>query len=539
MSRASYSGFSRRPVPPRLAPLQIGLPVLPSSQNFSGRAAAGPIRDSKVMHHLTPAALPWNLRLAVSVQGRKGVLGARVDIGGTREESRMRYSRSRNGLLFLGLMLGTASLAFAVPPSPSAADGPAGKNSQHLQEFRDGNVTLRFGLEDVPSMPGDFSDVAARAAGLTDWNDREFADIYFDSDQNRVVLVPTTGVGAALASEFAAAYPTQVAVSPGKYSHAELKDGGRQLIADDPFLANHARELSVSLGSRGIDVLLDVAPEDEAQLVAAAEKYPFEVTFIVDQRVPVEGAPYDEDRRHDVDPYSGGLGYITANGATGTGLCSGAFGYRESGTDFMLTAGHCYFNNGSNDRMYMLTSGSTWASPQLGVWAGNWNGRSSTNTTDGSIQVNGSFHGDLALVNLTDRSHSAGNRMWEGGASTTNKDDVYNRIAPYLDLFICKGGASSGSSCGTLKVTGVNVDINLGNGVWLRNGDRAVAQNVNECSVSGDSGGSIYAYRTATTVTAVGVISGHTTFSDGTCQQRFTGAEEAVQAWGGDVRATG
>lgn len=405
--------------------------------------------------------------------------------------------------------------------------------------YKDGNVTITDTTIPPPHIPDGLTKIAGEAAALTDWNDTDLSDMYYDPATDRIRIVATTPEGNEVAKQFASRYPNQVGIDTGPLSHLQLKDAGRDLVATNEFLSSHARELGVSRGGRGVDVVVDSLPADPDELIEAASKYPFDVTFILDNSKPVDYAPFDEDRRHDVSPYAGGLGYIVAIGSTFDYQCSGAFGYRETGTDFMLTAGHCYRTGSSDDRMYMLDAGSTWTDPALGVWAGNWNGRSSMNSSYNSIQVNGAYHGDVALVNLSQRSHAAGDSIWDGGPSTTNKSDVYNRFAPFLDLYLCRGGATSGSSCGTLRVTGVNLDIQVAPGQWLREADKAFASNSDECSFAGDSGGSVYAYRTSTTVSAVGVVSGHTTYSGGSCQQRFTGAEEAVQAWGGDVRQTG
>lgn len=434
-------------------------------------------------------------------------------------------------------------------PAPSATESTAGPEAvapEPIYWSKD-NVTVTSDVDarDELTMPARFYEAAAGAAGLADWNDDDFADSYYDPTRERVMIVPVTDVGTSMAKEFVAKFPDLVDIAPGLLSHADLKDAGRKLIDVDPFLSEHAFELAVSHGSHGIDISIDRLTVDFAYLAATVEPLPFNVTFIVNERTPVPGDALDEDRREDTSPYSGGMGFIGAIGNNPEARCSAGFGYREGSNDFMLTAGHCFARTSNFDRMYIAAPGTDWenvnTTAELGEYAGDYNGRSSWHLTDGSVQVNGAFHGDVSLVNVSSRSHGSGDRMWDGGAHTTNKETVKYAEAPFVGEFLCLSAAAGGSTCGTLKVKGVNVDTQLpspfGGSYWLREHDRARAENFSECSESGDSGGSVYSSATGG-VAAVGIISGHDDYSQdgGYCIQRFTGTEEAVQAWGGFVK---
>lgn len=73
----------------------------------------------------------------------------------------------------------------------------------------------------------------------------------------------------------------------------------------------------------------------------------------------------------------------------------------------------------------------------------------------------------------------------------------------------------------------------------LRQGDRAEAFHGYNCPKGGDSGGGVVLDHSGseTSAVAVGVIASGQVVDDSAayCQWYFTGIEEAVQAWGGDL----
>lgn len=210
----------------------------------------------------------------------------------------------------------------------------------------------------------------------------------------------------------------------------------------------------------------------------------------------------------------------------------------ETNTDFMFTAGHCFELGTADDQMFTMNGAWLNSFDEL-QYAGLFSGRTSWNDGVGSRQVptDNQFHGDIGLVNTETVGRATGNGMWDGGPGTVNKSAVTSRLAPSVGLNVCLSGATSGIQC-TVEVTAINVDVNIQNsGIWLRDGDLARGETQANCSEGGDSGGSIFRRSGSTsTIVAIGTISGHTDFTVGGCQQRFTGAEEAVQAWGGDVK---
>lgn len=98
---------------------------------------------------------------------------------------------------------------------------------------------------------------------------------------------------------------------------------------------------------------------------------------------------------------------------------------------------------------------------------------------------------------------------------------------------ICINGVTSGADCG-LTVFDTNINHVCDDGDVLRNGDGANSTSQADCSQPGDSGGSIV-YDHSGAETQEGIASGHQNFSIG-CAQYFTGIEETIQAWGGNVK---
>lgn len=247
----------------------------------------------------------------------------------------------------------------------------------------------------------------------------------------------------------------------------------------------------------------------------------------------------DDNRPTDPSPYAGGARYGIANGsgsgASVSALCSTGFGYLRNGKEYMLTAGHCYpRNNGNRDFMWIVTGSDT--SPTKSQYAGS-KCCSTFESGTGTVPMgnDNQNHGDLALVNVSGAGNDAGNQVWWGGVSTTDKIPVTSRTAPTIGDDVCINGMTSGSDCGTV-VQHTNVARTAG-GETVRNIDVAHSTHSYDCSQGGDSGGSVVVDHsgTETAAEATGIVSGHTNTGDGGCDQWFTGVEEAMQAWGGGL----
>jgi hypothetical protein len=420
-----------------------------------------------------------------------------------------------------------------VTAQPADAEPAAARPDQRF-----GNLTVTFGRYDAPDLPDEMAGLAGAAAQLADDNAEDIAGSWYDPTTRSIAIAPNSLRGRTLAQEFAAEHDN-VEVSPSMLSHVELKELGRTLVDKVPVLRQMTQVLGVDPQRGG--VYLEVAAElpDLQPVITAVSVLPIPVELRVTGLVPLEDQPlFDDNRRSDETPFSGGFGYKTGNGGQATGgYCSGAFGYTEGDTDFSLTAGHCFVVGTPDNQMFTMNGAWLNTNDEL-QYAGLFTGRTSMQSlTAGSRRVptDDQFHGDVALVNNQTVGRASGNNMWDGGPGTVSKSPVTSRIAPSLGLNVCIGGATSGSVC-TAEVTAVNADINInGSGVWLRDADLAHGDTHANCSDGGDSGGSIFR-RSVGEIVAVGVISGHTNYGGGGCQQRFTGAEEAIQAWGGGVK---
>ncbi len=246
--------------------------------------------------------------------------------------------------------------------------------------------------------------------------------------------------------------------------------------------------------------------------------------------------PTKDSRQGDNSPFAGGFRYATGDATSNPRIkwvCSGGFGYSRNGTDYMLTAGHCLDRDTSFKYTFNTNDDAT---KSIKNWIGH---RSYSSWTDGVgsvVLADSSYHGDLALFNVDVAGKAAGTQIWWGTKDTTNKIPVTARRSPTVGDPVCINGITSGSDCGT-AVDATNVAVLYNTGEYVVNGDRAVSTSSADCSQEGDSGGSVvYNHSGAETqATAEGIVSGSGGGSSG-CYQYFTGVEEAIQAWGGNIK---
>lgn len=248
----------------------------------------------------------------------------------------------------------------------------------------------------------------------------------------------------------------------------------------------------------------------------------------------------DDDRQADTSPYAGGARYGMGTSSTSDAvikaLCSTGFGYVIDSTEYMLTAGHCFPKDDGIDFMWIVSG------PESSLTKVEYAGHvahSSWKTGVGSVQVGSpttAFHGDVALVNVSDANQDAGDQIWWGSASTTSRIPVTVRKLPTSGDDICINGEVSGSDCGT-NITLTDINYTYPGGEVIKNGDAAHSFSAADCSQKGDSGGSVVVNHPGeeTYAEAVGIVSGHSETADGGCNQYFTGVEEAMQAWDGHL----
>jgi hypothetical protein len=412
----------------------------------------------------------------------------------------------------------------------------AGKPGSHgHHKIHHGKLTVITALTEQippPVVPAELVATASQAALLVDDYDTEFSAAWYDDTSNQVVIAASSSRGRQLAAS-TFANSRDVRVVDADLSHRALMDRVRRIAAFDPALREKARTLGVNAHGDGVYVeVYDPLTADEVSTLASAVRVrdvQLEVRLVTE---PVSNRR-DEDRRHDDSPYAGGMGYGIGSSRINK-LCSAAYGYNRDGDDNILTAGHCFPKGTSEDHMFEIAG--SWSAPSIGGLAGIWNGASTWGSDGTVVSPDGQRHGDLALVNVAAVGNSSTSRLWVGGPATGYREVVATRSAPYAGLFICAGGATSGDTCGNFRVTtdGTNIDHEYADGSWLRNGDRARNWDTSQgCAEGGDSGGAVYDQYSSSSDEAVGVISGHVTFNDGTCLLFFTGIEEAVQLWGG------
>lgn len=379
-------------------------------------------------------------------------------------------------------------------------------------------------------------DRLASASELVDFNKEMFAGAYPSKDA--VIVVATSDLGEVVAREALEEVPG-VRVVRGDLSVERANEIGLDLYRASPQLAKKLWVWTVdpAAGTLRIGVMQELSDDDISLLRETASAKGIAIDVYVD---PDATRVEADSRLEDPSPFAGGFRYVTADGATSSAAapysCTGGFGFAVAGTRYMLTAGHCS-ERGSDFTFMWNTEDSACCIKK--TYGGH---RSYTSyDSDGSYRVgqDDQFHGDVGLINVTTAGKDVGASIWWGGVDATEKIPVTSRRAPTLNDPLCINGAVSGSDCGVVVVD-VNTTCVYGGGDILVNADRAFSSSAADCSQHGDSGGSvIYNHSGAETeAVAEGIVNGHSSDSSG-CYQLFTGVEEAIQAWGGNVRFGG
>lgn len=376
------------------------------------------------------------------------------------------------------------------------------------------------------------------AADLVDFHKDLFAGEYVSED-GVVVIVAATEEGVAAASKMLGDRQ-DARIDMMSVSLTDVMDAVSAWVAASPELASHFHSAWLNVRTRELEVVVNNDPtiRDLASLGEIVRPWGIAARLFIDPNE--SGFTLADSRQEEASPYAGGARYArvdsSASSGTTTGFCSTGFGYKIGAADYMLTAGHCFPQQ--TDFHYMWTAKLFSTAYVKNVVAGNrQGGDTSWNDASGTVQggLDNGWHGDLAIVNVSVFGRTSGDHIWWGAVGTTVKIPVTSRIAPHFEDPICFNGYVSGSDCGTVIVE-TNGMYTLG-GEQMKWGDIAESSSVADCPTHGDSGGSIiYNHQGAETdATAIGVVSGFST-TGGDCTMLFTGAEEAMQRWGGSVK---
>jgi hypothetical protein len=271
----------------------------------------------------------------------------------------------------------------------------------------------------------------------------------------------------------------KVRVFVARYTYAELKKAERQTMA------YIARTKGAVYGVR--------VPADGSGLVAQSSSAVSTIGVAgfraralpgsgVDVRLEVKPAPAPTSRINDTPPFYGGSTITNPDGS----WCSAGFGVVVGTQQFILTAGHCGWPNGTfmnGDRTRTIGTG---AAENVGH--------------------------DLLLVRA-----SAGARIFDGGGLRfgENRTQFTKAVSGWADAFpnewICQSGMISGANCNIHNTNNFSYSYrNNGNGEVYSDLVLAVSDS-GIASRPGDSGGPVFTLDGAR-VTAKGTVSGGSTF---------------------------
>jgi hypothetical protein len=386
-------------------------------------------------------------------------------------------------------------------------------------------------------LPKEVRDAASDAAALVDANKTDLLGSYVDKSSGEVAIVPSTDRGAEMATAQEAKSSVLRVDQRASASVADVSTLGDGLRALSPTLAKSIYEWEPAPESGGINVSarLELSDSDKALLDEFASKR--NVPVRVSMNVGAELPTLDEDRSNDPSPYAGGARFGIANdwqsSAVILGECSTGVPYLIGTTNYMLTAGHCFERDTLNH--WAWTYSGTNNAPSKQQYMGNsfW---STFHSVYGTVAMgaDNDNHGDIAMINVSP-ANAAGDHIWWGTQTTPDRIPITSRKAPTVGDPTCINGAESGSDCGTV-ITATNITWTANDGTIIRNGDRAHSAYTYDCSIDGDSGGTVLYDHTGaeTSAQVIGIISGSARPGSG-CDQYFTGIEEANQAWNGEV----
>lgn len=382
------------------------------------------------------------------------------------------------------------------------------------------------------------SDQLIKAAELIDFNKDDFAGSYVDPE-GRVIVVASTPVGEQLANKAFADDP-EVAIRTAGLTINQANQAGLDLSDEVPTVGDKIYKWGIDAQADvvRIGVFRALTSEDRAAMENFADRSGLRLVVYIDEKAQ---RPVENSRQEDGTPFQGGFRMTMQASSTGPQQdgpsCTGGFGYQSGGTNWVLTAGHCFYRNGTLNYAWNTYQGDPCCVPK------NYIGYSAYSTFTKNVGTvnagnDSAKHGDLALINVDLAGKNSSDHMWWGTRTTTNTIPVTARRVPAVGDSICINGISSGSDCGGLTIGDTNIGWTYSNGDHLINADGATSTNSLDCSLDGDSGGSVIIDHAGaeTQATGVGIVSGSGPADPVGCVQIFTGIEEAIQAWGGNIK---
>lgn len=440
----------------------------------------------------------------------------------------------RSARWVLGSATGFALLMAPLAVTTSTAMGADASAANSLVTYYD----AAWPFPDLTGINKENQSPLETASELIDFNKTDFAGLYVDGDSSQLYVVAATDKGLDLALKTFADEPV-VTVRRGSLSLDAANQRGLDLSETIPSVGAKMYHWAIDPESSALKVGVNAVLTDEERAeidqFAQESATPLEVYTDETAKRPVEA----DSRQEDSAPYAGGFRYVATNSSTSASgyhlVCSGGFGYSSGGVNYMLTAGHCFEKATTYDYMWNTLAGTCCT---LKAYAGHPAKPTYDNGT-GTVKTgsDNAYHGDLAIVNVDNSGHNSGDQIWWGGTNTTSKIPLTVRRVPTPGDPVCINGVTSGSDCGT-NISETNTSWTYQGGDTVINVDDSGSYSVADCAQHGDSGGSvIYNHGGAETqATAIGIVSGFITGGLPDCINVFTGIEEAIQAWGGNIK---
>lgn len=431
----------------------------------------------------------------------------------------------RRSVVALLVMAGSVTGTVAATSTAGAAAAPAG-------------LTSIPGVEVVTALPTPAPPTPEQAEAVSKFylhaqeNPTELAPPYLDA-RGEVV---TQGVGAGsadLARQAVAVH--RIPTDKVRISHRVVTRpmAALQRVAEE-ILKLPASELpdvesawAVSYDAENNRVLVWTTKASPGMLEAIKARYGSDTVAVLHR--PHVQRPQLRDSRYGDSPRFAGGAHIK---------CTTGFAYDRvvSGKtySYMLTAGHCapsgktFYSTGTGQKVGSVTSGT----------------RENWNTGTGTVKLSGQskYLGDLALINTHDNGGSEA-YIWRAGFwELHNKSPVVHTAFTHKGNRVCLSGAWSKETCGWIVKEVFMYGIDYGDGEFAQN--VVYAEKVGgQCTVPGDSGGSIFATYSGAEVQAHGILSAgdgggldYKASSTEVCTMTFTDIWRSVDAWGGKVR---
>jgi V8-like Glu-specific endopeptidase len=379
--------------------------------------------------------------------------------------------------------------------------------------------------------PAELVTAAAQAAALVEDNPSAYEGSYYDPNTKTVVLEATPDASRVPSQATVLRANPSIVVRAAHWSRSDAESRFADfLVANN--LTDRVMSWWVDPKNDGFQLFFIGQPTN-AELASFAQA-PGPVTIVAGM---INGGT-TTDAMNDPSPVAGGSRYYAARTgpvpyvATWDHRCTAGYGYKIGGTDYILTAGHCFWRGITPWDEYWRATGPN-GSPTFQARMGDFGGKSTWNKDTGTVNAgdDNALHGDLSLVNMTTDNQSVGDSIW---VSNSDKRFVTAREAPAQGNPVCRSGTTSFELCG-FTINATNVNHTYSDGTTIKNGDFAQHEFNDTCVEPGDSGGPVYRQVGASNATAVGVISGTFPIPHFGCNLVFTGVEEAIQAWGGGL----